>query len=506
MSAAALMGESAALAAGSGGPVADVTLFPAAGGPAQQYSISTAALIANGCPTFAGDPSPSANGIPISVTSSPWTVDTVLSCGAGVSLPPNYWVAVWTGSAWWPSLEYPLAADEFSQGQEPVLYFDGTQAGYYDPPSTASGPAASQTNAPVEGSAELGVPIEVTESEPPLSVTINNLPPSGEQGVGTSLTLLATASPQQGAQASSSSFAYSWANSTGVTFPNGTGGQSVVVNFPSQQETAVINVQVTGAGTGGTATADIGVGGPSSTSSGSPSPSNGATSQPNAPEVGPAQSSGTVAGPTPGKSSGTGTGHQHRRGHDPSSAAAIPKSHTPSAKHGASTNVTSTTTTSTHTITSAATTGTEARLPGSAPHPSGPRPSGSASATPKFAAGATTPVTARSRTRRHRRRASRPTTAHTTPPLVTQRSPRTTPPLVRGRLVGQLSPVSASASPLVYAVASPAAAGAPERRGGSATLLPVIGAAFAVILLFGCGISRELRWRRGRRFILPSSR
>jgi hypothetical protein len=503
--AAAAMGFSAASAVADGNTVAVVTLFPATG-PPQVSSVSTSTLTANGCPSPQAYQlaTPTYNGVATSVTATPWTVDTVLSCGLNLNLPPSYWVEVEGGDKWLPSLAYPLAPNEFSQGLEPVVFFNGDQPGYYEASPTPGGAAAAQSNADFVASAGAGVPIDVTESGPPLSVSITNVPASGEQPAGTPLTISAAASAPAGSQADPSTFVYSWANSTGVTFPAGTSGQTVVVDFPSQQETAVINVQVTGAGTGGDATVSLTVGGPSSTSSGTPSPSNGATSQPSAPAVGPAKSTGAVAGANPGKSSAStpGSAHKRHRSRHPASSVAVPKAGTRPVQHGST--KTTTANTSTQTTTSAQTaTGTHVAGAHSSPNRSGGSSSaGSASTTRKLAVGE--PATTSRITRSPGRRSAHAPTSLKLSPAPAKTRGHAKPPLVTGRLVGDVTPVTAGASPLVYSVPSPSATAPPERRGGSASLLPAIAGAFAAILLFAGGVGRELRWRRGRRSMLPS--
>jgi PKD repeat protein len=68
---------------------------------------------------------------------------------------------------------------------------------------------------------------------------------------------------------------------------------------------------------------------------------------------------------------------------------------------------------------------------------------------------------------------------------------------VDGRLISDVTPLLAGASPLVHAIPASDATAPAVRRAVQASALPVIGAAVAVVLLFTLGAGRELRWRRG---------
>jgi hypothetical protein len=65
---------------------------------------------------------------------------------------------------------------------------------------------------------------------------------------------------------------------------------------------------------------------------------------------------------------------------------------------------------------------------------------------------------------------------------------------VAGQLISDVVPLPAGASPLVHVVPAVATA-PPARRAIRASLLPVFGAALAVLLLLGLGAARELGWR-----------
>lgn len=70
---------------------------------------------------------------------------------------------------------------------------------------------------------------------------------------------------------------------------------------------------------------------------------------------------------------------------------------------------------------------------------------------------------------------------------------------VDGLLVSDVTPLPPGASPLVHVVAPPLATATPLRSAVSAPVLPIVGAAAAVLLLLTLGAARELRGRRAWR-------
>jgi hypothetical protein len=70
---------------------------------------------------------------------------------------------------------------------------------------------------------------------------------------------------------------------------------------------------------------------------------------------------------------------------------------------------------------------------------------------------------------------------------------------VHGQLVSDVTPLAAGTSPLVRVVPAAVATAPPARQAVRASVLPVVGAVFAVLLLLGLGAGRELHGRRGRR-------
>jgi hypothetical protein len=71
-----------------------------------------------------------------------------------------------------------------------------------------------------------------------------------------------------------------------------------------------------------------------------------------------------------------------------------------------------------------------------------------------------------------------------------------TSPRVNGLLISDVTTVPADASPLVHTVPAALATAPPARQAIRASVLPIVGAALAVILLLALGARRELRSRR----------
>ena len=69
-------------------------------------------------------------------------------------------------------------------------------------------------------------------------------------------------------------------------------------------------------------------------------------------------------------------------------------------------------------------------------------------------------------------------------------------PRVTGLLISEVTPVPAAISPLVRTVPAAVVTAPPARQAIRASLLPVFGAALALVLLLGLGARRELRTRR----------
>jgi PKD repeat protein len=194
----------------------------------------------------------------------------------------------------------------------------------------------------------------------------------------------------------------------------------------------------------------------------------------------------TSTGPTttgPDKSSGTTPNAPPSTKKHKTGTQNAGKQHTGAKGEGKTSTHTHTTTTSTSTTTSTTTTQTTTTP---AAGGSGGGSSGS-SGSPR--AGASTPTTPSADSGVHHRTPRAPT--HHAAPTPAQGT------LVTGELVSDLVPLPADQSPLVHPLSGGAAA-APARQApeSHSTVLPIIAAALAVLVLLGLGAQRELGWPR----------
>ena len=232
---------------------------------------------------------------------------------------------------------------------------------------------------------------------------------------------------------------YSWSFGGGAP---GSSAPAPEIRFANAGQYEV-TVQVTdAAGGGGIASIPITVGGQAPTATGGHKRSGAGTALTSHFPTGPRQSSGSHPGGAAGNSTrgGSPSGNTHAGGTTPAHPQATPSTSTPAP---------------------AAT--TPQNLPAS-PHPA--------------------PLT-------------------TTPRLAPRPLPLTKPgpappakgPVVAGRLISDVIPLSPDASPLVHLVPAAVASAPPGRRALRASLLPLIGGALAVVLLLALGAGRELGWR-----------
>jgi hypothetical protein len=448
-----LVHTGAAASADSSGPLVSATVHSANGTTAE--SVSVAQLQASSqCPVYGGPQTMDEMGHqgPVDVTLSQtntWALSTILGClqPNPVPLTSVQGVTVFTadgtpetdsGSEITPADLKPLGQTDFNNPNEgPAVTALGT-ANEYDRPwrgSSQGQPDYDYSDQVVTGSpGGQAAPVDIEVFEGPL-LTVTANASETTVAVGATVTFSATVTPQ-----SAGSLSYSWtfdggaANSTAATpqVTFGTAGQYDVT------------VQVTDSqGGGGVASIPITVGSTPAPTTGSHPQSGAGTNHKSHTPTGPKKSKGTHAGARPGKSK--------------SSA---------SSSTGAGNSTSNKATTSSTTPTS--TTSTQASTPST--HPA-------TTATPHRAA-------ARSATRR---RLPAPRARPTSPPPVSG-------PLVKGQLISDVTPLAAS--PLVHTVPPPAATAPPARQAIRASLLPAVGAAFAVLLLFSLGAWRELRGRR----------
>jgi len=347
-----------------------------------------------------------------------------------------------SGSQITPSDLKPLGQTDFNNPDEgPVVTALGT-SNRYDRPWRGSSQGQPDydfsdqvtTNSP-NGQA---TPVEIEVFEGPL-LTVTATASETTIPAGGTVTFGATVTGQNG-----SALSYSWDFDGGAT--NSTSATPEVTFGSAGQYNVTVQVTDTQGG-GGVASIPITVGTTPVPTTGSHPQSGSGTNRKSHTPTGPKKSKGSHAGARPGTS----------------------KSRTSSTTGSGSHATTSSTATTTTTSTSpTSTTPTQATA-----HPA-------LTSTPHHTAAPRTP----------RRRGS-VARARPAPP------PPTSGATVVGLLVSDVRPLQSAVSPLVHTVTPAAAATAPPARQAiRASLLPAVGAGFAVLLLLGLGAGRELRGRR----------
>ncbi len=444
----------AVIALGPGGAVADdsapvvqATVYGANGQPTTD-SVSPAALLANPgqCPPYSGGtlieygrtgPEPITPN-----TTRSWTLGTILRCLQTPIAPADVTGITVIGSDGQPQsgpnsqispADLATPSDFLNSAQNPVVQSVGYNE--YDRPQRN----ASDLDYLDELQQNDPIAIDVFEG-PPLRVTASASPTTVTQGA--TIGFSAGVSGNNG-----SALSYTWSFDGGAS-PSTEASPQIQFNTAGVW---AVNVEVTdAAGGGGGDQLTVTVKQPGSTTT--PKQTGPRTTGPN-----------KGNGPAPGapatkqKQSGTANGGRHTHG------------------KGTQTTTTQSQTTTTRTTTQSTTTTTP---------PSG----GSSSAGSPSVTAPASPTT--------------PTTAHTTPRAPTHR-PSPKPPVsqsgtpVQGELISDVVPVPADRSPLVQVVSAPAA-GAPAREAAEGpSVLPIVGAALAVLVLLGLGAQRELgrpRW------------
>jgi PKD repeat protein len=456
-----------------GGPAAVATADPSSdevvsatvyspGGATQNDSLSLAELQSNPqCTAYSGTDMNELgrNGF-VDVQLAPggtWALSTVLGClSTPVPVAAAHGVTVINsqgapelgpGSMLTAADLAPEGSTDFNNPQEaPVVQALGS-FNQYDRPWRGNGQGQTDEDFldEVQGTDNgqpLPIAIEVFEG-PLLTVTVSASKTTVPAG-GT-VTFNATVTGQNG-----SALSYSW-NFDGGAQSSTAASPQVTFGNAGQYD---VTVQVTdSAGGGGGAEIPITVGTPPPAATGGhQQPGSGKSRKSHSP-TGPQKSKGTHAGAPAGNSS---TGESTTSGKGSSGST------------GKSTSTTSSTTPTSTTPTSSPT-----------------------SSSPTHHATASTSHHTAASTSRPRHAAAPP--ARPAPP------PPASGPLVSGQLVSDVTPLAASASPLVRVVPATVAAAAPARQAIRASLLPPLGAGCAVLLLLGLGAGRELRGRRGRR-------
>jgi hypothetical protein len=408
-------------------------------------------------------------------TSGAWLLSDVLSC-MHISLQPGESVEVLRSNG---STEDPLGADdlapssEWYDSQAPTIIDDGDNVDYYRPPTTVDEQNGLDV---VEGGPIL---LWVNQGGPPLDGGIAG--PSGGVSAGVPATFTAT----WAAQIPVGKLTFTWSVSGG-TVTAGQESPSASVVFPAGNDggsnTYTVSLEITDTdGSSGDWTLPVTVGTPAApTTSGTPNPSSGQSQQPSAATTGPQKSGGKVPGAKPGKS------HAPRPGSAKHHVASAPATSVANPKRPAH-----------HVAVRPTAIAPSARVPASNGKASSGANAGTVGSTPAAGPkGAAVRASTRPAVKRRRAPRTHTTTVTRTPPPATSGGP-----LVRGRLVADVAAMPATSSPLVYRVVAPAAAAPAVRRGARSSILPAVGAALAVILLFLGGVGRELRWRRRGRLL-----
>ena len=213
-----LLGALAARAAADT-PVAGVTVYsPGSSAGTVLGPVSVETLQARACPTYSpGSSDTPMNGQSFTLPPDTWTLATVLTCGLGVSLANGNTDQVQRGSgSWEAALTYPqdlTSPSSFSDPNTvPVIYFDGSSAGYYRPPRSAGDDNAADH---VDGQP---IAIEVDQGGPPLTVSITTAPAGHQVPAGTTIELSGGAVASSGAPISPSKLHFTWSLAGGATF------------------------------------------------------------------------------------------------------------------------------------------------------------------------------------------------------------------------------------------------------------------------------------------------
>lgn len=394
-----------------------------------------------------------------------WSLGTVLSCLAQPVQAPDVTAGI---TVFQPNGEPESGDNSALNAQDLATHSSDFQDPTDNPVVTDLG-TSMKYDRPWRGGGDVNAPDQVTESAPiqisvfegqQIPVSISG-PPSVAAGATASLS----------AVASGTGLSYQW------TLANGSAPSSTVqdpqVTFPDSGTYTVTVLVRDDNGDVGHAQQTIQVGPPSPATSTSPQTVT----------TGPNKSTGTTPGGTRGGKHG---GHgSPTKPTQPAGGTHAP-SGTPTKQHKTSTHGTTSQTSTTQTST------TPAGGSGSGNGSSGSGSSGTngGSGTPGSTGAATSTA---------------PTHSPTSPHRAPTHSPRPSPPvsgasrLVAGELISDVVAIPEGASPLVHAVATATPATAPALHPPSRpSVLPIVAAVLAVLVLLGAGAQRELgllgRW------------
>jgi PKD repeat protein len=468
----ALLGSAGVASADTGsGPIVSATIY-ASGGGTSSTSVSPSQLLADpqNCPAYPqtsmteySDSGSTSVGLPQSSGSGTgtWSMSTILHCLQGpVSVGDVTGITVFNvnGSPQVASGSQLTPADLAN----PSDFQSNT-----DSPVISNLGSSFQYNRPWRGQGDLNAKDQVTSSDPiaievfegpPLTVTATASPSSA--AAGSSVRFSATVTGNQG-----SALTYNW--SFGDNLPDSPEASPSVTYTDGGSYTVTLQVTDADGGAGGTTVPITVSGSPSSTpppSTSTPATNtgpNGTGSNPSGGANGSTGGNGKGSGKTPSNgNANTGTPSQPTSSHTqkPSHSGGAGSSNT----SGSGSAKTSPSTTSATTV---------ATTPSSSSSPS------------------TTPASPQRRGAQH--------TGHRAP-THTRPSPASGSPgqLVTGRLVADVTPLPAGASPLVRTSPGSAAAAPPPNTTNSP--VAVIAGCLAVVLLLGLGAGRELRGRGWR--------
>ena len=290
--------------------VATATIYPGPGASIKTQTVSLSTL--NGCTPYTGASPmylypPFPGGQPFQVpTSSSWSLSTVLTCGLGVPLTDLTNVQVVRSPAS-RGLEDPLTSAQLTEASQwqaagalPVISTDGSEdQTTYTRPWRGGNDDNGADQVTVQGEP---IAIAVYESGPPLKVTASRTALSRTPKT-VKVRFAATVRDSHGANVPSSSITWDWSFGDGAS----SNAASPTHAFAPGNYPVTVQVTDTAAGTGGTDTIQV-VAHTSNPGTGSHGHSGGGKHTKSSSPTGPDRSRGTHPGAGAGNANGSGTG------------------------------------------------------------------------------------------------------------------------------------------------------------------------------------------------------